>query len=131
MRRLCAATLALVIGTVASLPVASAFWCAGMQRHLERPCCDGADAEDESANLPELAITTTCCERLASHVLQTVASPHDGTPTIAAPSLTGTLTFPPVLLPSACRRGALAWQARSRGRPPGELLDLFSPILRV
>jgi hypothetical protein len=125
LARLQALVIALSVGATGILPAGDAYRCLAMGRRMApgHDCC-------ASCELPQSAIGRPCCERVAGRALEARAASPIEQARIAPAPLAGVLVFAtPSGAPHTIALAAPAgWP---RGRPPGELLDRFSVVLRI
>ncbi len=120
--RFAASALAAVILLTAALPAVAGYRCVAMGTRMQAPspCCHH-DSDVTSVGAP-------CCEYFAAPQLETRQTPQV-IAQLQPPSVVAWIVFPAIVPPLSSFE--LRGPARARGRPPGEQLHLFSPILRV
>jgi hypothetical protein len=121
--RLTASLVALVILVTGVVPAVVSYRCIAMGVRMDAPspCCHHDDGAP--------ALKAQCCEAIAAASVEPRRTPPSSDPVVQPPSLVAWIVFPPIqpLLSAQDLTSA----ARARGRPPGERLHLYSPILRV
>jgi hypothetical protein len=124
--RVVAFAIAISIGATGVLPTGDGVRCVAMDKRMApgQDCCPKCDPP------PLTAIGTACCEVIHGQVLEARAPASQAQLRIAPAPLTA------VLAPASVKLvvGGVALRsiaAQPRGRPPGELLDRFSAVLRV
>lgn len=124
--RVIAFAIALAVGATGVMPTGDAARCLVMDKRVS----PGDDCCPMCQSPPVTAIGKPCCEVIHGRMLEARAPASAAQPGIARAPLTAILPRSPLV----CIAGTIALRsvaALPRGRPPGELLDRFSAVLRV
>jgi len=126
LARVFAFAIAVAVGATGVLPTGDGARCLVMNKRVAA----GDDCCPKCQSPPVTAIGTPCCEIIHGRVLEARAPVSVAPARIARAPLTAVLPHSAVVaLAEAVAIRSVA--ALPRGRPPGDQLDRFSPILRI